>query len=395
MKRSIALSLFAVVVAALALPQQGPDMLALYRNNFRNANRPVKLELLRSAQNEPAEQLGPFYEDAARYIATNLRDLASDPRLQEMLQLTNQGAAASGHTATLEPFWYIFEGYREARRRLELLDTFREIGSGNSDLIVRLTGWLESRNEEFRLGSFTTDLRVIDAAVRTLGEFGDPRSFAALMDAAIVGYSGTITAAARNALQSIDGSIVEHAVVAFRDKPVEDKLEAFDFFFRGDDLSPQQKDEFVTAALDNVLSARIVGEETLPMLRQMRYQANIYLRDREYAPATEALIGHFNRTYAEFDRGDTPQAYLIEAIEALGAMGTEAAARRLTEFLDLINRYTEFERPFNTDITLATLRNLERIGSAVAYNSLFYTTLLNYPPRVKNSARQAMQALNR
>ena len=364
MKRSIALSLLAVVVTALALPQQGPDTLALYRNSFRDGNRPAKLELLRSAQNEPAEQLGPFYEDAARYIATNVADLAGNHSLQEMLQLA-------------------------------LLDTFREIGSGDSDLTVRLTGWLETRNEEFRLGGLTSDLRVIDAAVRTLGEFGDPRSFAALMDTAIVGYSGAITAAARNALQSIEGSIVEHAVVALRDKPVEDKLPVFDFFFRGDELSPQQKDEFVTAALDAVLSARIVGEETLPMLRQMRYQANIYLRDRQYSPATEALIGHLNRTYAEFDRGDTPQAYLIEAIEALGAMGTEAAARRLTDFLDLINRYTEFERPFNTNITLATLRNLERIGSAVAYNSLFYTTLLNYPPRVKNSARQAMQALNR
>ena len=395
MKRSIALSLLAVVVTALALPQQGPDTLALYRNSFRDGNRPAKLELLRSAQNEPAEQLGPFYEDAARYIATNVADLAGNHSLQEMLQLASQGAAASGYSATLEPLWYIFEGYRDSRGRLALLDTFREIGSGDSDLTVRLTGWLETRNEEFRLGGLTSDLRVIDAAVRTLGEFGDPRSFAALMDTAIVGYSGALTAAARNALQSIEGSIVEHAVVALRDKPVEDKLPVFDFFFRGDELSPQQKDEFVTAALDAVLSARIVGEETLPMLRQMRYQANIYLRDRQYSPATEALIGHLNRTYAEFDRGDTPQAYLIEAIEALGAMGTEAAARRLTEFLDLINRYTEFERPFNTDITLATLRNLERIGSAVAYNSLFYTTLLNYPPRVKNSARQAMQALNR
>lgn len=395
MKRSIGVALCVVLAGSLAVAQEGPDILALYRNNFRDGNRPVKLELLRSAQSAPASELGPFYADAARYVANNIGQIAADLSLQEIAHLTAVGSARSGYAGTLEPLWYVFEGYRDTQTRLALLDTFREIGAGQNDLIVRLAGWLAIRNEEFRSGGFTTDLRVIDRAVTTLGALGDPRAFTALMDAAVVGYSAGITGEARRGMREMPGDTAEHAIAALREKPVEDKIAVFDFFFRGGDLSGEQKDAFVTAALADVLAVRVVGEQTLPMLRQLRFQANIYLRDREYAPATAALIGHLNRTYAEYDRGVTAEAYLIEAIDALGATGTEAAARRLTEFLDLINRFTEFERPFNTDVTVATLRNLERIGSPVAYNSLFYTTLLNYPPRVKNSARQAMQALNR
>ncbi len=394
MKRFVALLMSALVLTALAGAQEERDLSALYRENFRNANRPIKLELLRSAQDVPGDQLAPFFDDAARYVATNVAQVASEADLQQMLRLTTAGVQQTGATASLEPLWYVFESIRDIPLRIQMLDAFAAIGGGDSDLIVRLTGWVGTQNELFRTGSFSTDLRIIDRAVRALTGFGDARSFPALVDAAMVGYSSSITAEARRGLFEMEDPTTM-AIAVFRDRPVDQKPALFDFFFRASEIGDEDRDRFVTAALENVLAVRVIGEGTLPAVRLMRYQANIWLRDRAYAPATAALVGHFNRTFADFDRGLTPQPYVIEALDALGAMGTEAAARRLTEFLDVVNRQTEFGTQFNTDITLATLRNIERLGFSLSYNSLFYTTLLNYPPRVKDAARRAMAALTR
>ena len=394
MKRFVALLMSALVLTALAGAQEGRDLSALYRENFRNANRTVKLELLRSAQDVPGDQLAPFFDDAARYIATNVTQVSSDTTLQQMLRLTTAGVQATGATGSLEPLWYVYESISDTPLRIQMLDVFAAIGAGNDDLIVRLTGWLGTQNELFRTGGFSTDLRIIDRAVRSLAGFGDNRSFPALVDAAMVGYSSSIAAEARRGLFEMEDPTTM-AIALFRDRPVDQKPALFDFFIRASEISDEDRDRFVTAALDNVLAVRVTGEEALPALRLMRYRANIWLRDRAYAPATAALIGHFNRTFSDFDRGLTPQPYVIEALDGLGAMGTEGAARRLTEFLDVINRQTEFGTQVNADLTLATLRNIERLGFSLSYNSLFYTTLLNYPPRVKDAARRAMAALTR
>ena len=86
---------------------------------------------------------------------------------------------------------------------------------------------------------------------------------------------------------------------------------------------------------------------------------------------------------------------MLVAITALGSTGSEVAAVRLTQFLNLLNSYTENSRPYDTQITLSAVTNLGRLGDLVAYDALFYVTLLNYPQRVKEAARSALDAVSR
>ena len=44
---------------------------------------------------------------------------------------------------------------------------------------------------------------------------------------------------------------------------------------------------------------------------------------------------------------------------------------------------------------LAVIQNLQILDVPASYNALFYTTLLeNYPSRVRDAAREAMQAVS-
>ena len=91
------------------------------------------------------------------------------------------------------------------------------------------------------------------------------------------------------------------------------------------------------------------------------------------------------------DRERITKNRLLEAIATLGSMGTAEAAERLTDYLELLNTYTEIDRPYDTQIMLATISNLQRLDAPSSYNALFSTTLLeNYPRRVRDAAREAM-----
>jgi len=113
-----------------------------------------------------------------------------------------------------------------------------------------------------------------------------------------------------------------------------------------------------------------------------------------YEPAADALIRHFNLTFQSYDRGIITKTWVLEAIAALGNTGSSAAAARLTQFLDLLNTYTENSRPYDTQITLAVVTNLGRLADLGSYDALFYVTLLDYPQRVKDAAKSALDALS-
>jgi HEAT repeat protein len=132
----------------------------------------------------------------------------------------------------------------------------------------------------------------------------------------------------------------------------------------------------------------------LEALRQLRFRAARALQDIPYEPAAISLVRHLNLTFQDYERGVVAKTWLLEAIAALGSTGSETAAVRLADFLDLLNSFTEDDRPYDMQVTLAVVTNLERLGFAVAYDSLFYVTLLDYPQSVKDAARSAMDAVS-
>jgi hypothetical protein len=241
-----------------------------------------------------------------------------------------------------------------------------------------------------RLGSGEVDLQVLTAALEALGELEAPVAFEPLLDVILIQYPDFVTEVARTALDRVGGSQLEQAAEAIRDKDVTNKPEAFRFFIAEDYLSDADKPELARITLNDALRVQPNNAREQEALRQLRFAATTVIREAEYSDATNAVIRHFNETVLEFDRGRVTKDRVLEAIATLGAMGTEAASLRLTDYLELLNTYTERDRPYDTQILLATIRNLETLDYPSSYNALFLTQILeNYPARVRDAAREA------
>ena len=161
-----------------------------------------------------------------------------------------------------------------------------------------------------------------------------------------------------------------------------------------DELSADQKSAVAAAAIRDALATETRSRETQDTLREVRFLALDVISENAYSDATDALISHFNETVLEYDRGQVTRSRVLDAVSALGNMGTEAAAARLSRFLELLNNYTENDRPYDSRIVTATIRNLEKLGYPVAYNPLFYASILEgYPKSVQDAAEEAMQSI--
>jgi hypothetical protein len=256
-----------------------------------------------------------------------------------------------------------------------------------------LRDWVSSRNDLQVAGS-RPNTQVVRAGVDAMSQISDPSYFEPLLEAILAQYSADITNAAREALYGLEGDIVQQAAQSIGNRSPEEKLEALEFFMAEDELSADQKSALAAAAVRDALATEARSRDAQDVLREVRFLGLEVTSENGYADATDALISHFNQTVLEYDRGQVTRSRVLDAIVGLGNMGTEAAATRLSRFLELLNNYTENDRPYDSRIVTATIRNLEGLGYPVAYNSLFYASILEgYPKSVQDAAEEAMQSI--
>ncbi|MFW5785868.1 MAG: hypothetical protein ACOCYC_01370 [bacterium] len=362
--------------------------------NFENAGKEVKVRILRTAQEEDVEGMGPLYRTALQYVVANSGDISGDEQLQELGRLSVEGIVRTGYSEAARDVWQLFENYQDTQARVQLLQALAAVDAEDRRLLPSLNDWVAERHNLKRSGS-NLDERVLRAALETLGTYDDPSSFDLLLEAVLLQYSRNVGDTAESVLFELNGEAVQMATQAIRRRDAADKLDALDYLLDSDELSEEQKSEVALAALENALSSDPVDSSAREALRQVRYASAEWLRRTGYDEATPAMVRHFNQTFLDYDRGRIRKTWVLEAIAGLGAMDTEAAAERLTQFMDLLNTYTENDRAYDTQITLAVIENLEQLGYPIAYNALFYASLLDYPGRVKEAARTAMAALAR
>lgn len=370
------------------------DRLETYQANFSSSNLETKLEILRAADAEDAVEFGPLYGQALSYVVSNAEDLYSEPTLREIALKAVNRINDGGYTPAVNDLWRLFQLYDETTARIQVLNVIGAIASENPNEISYLSEWVATQGKLQQAGT-RVDFQVLTAALTALGNLASPVSFQPVLDIILFQFPDFVTAEAQEALDALEGTPLDMAAETIRGKDVLDKGPAFTFFMTDDYLSDPDQLELARITLVDALGARPTDLQEQEELRQLRFSAVAVIREGQYAEATNAIIRHFNETVLEFDRGRVPKNRVLEAIAALGAMGNAEAAARLTDYLELLNTYTERDRPYDTQILLATIRNLEILDSPQAYNALFMTTILeNYPDRVRDAARQASREVS-
>jgi HEAT repeat protein len=384
------LTIFLLVTAGVVTSVFGQvDRLETYRSNFASANMDTKLEILRSADSEDPEEFGPLYGQALSLVVSNSDSLDSNRVLREIALKSIERIDAGSYRPAVSDLWRLFSTYRDTTTRIQILNVLGMLADESPEEKDNIAEWV-ARQNNLNQTTVQVDMQVLTAAVRALGQLGDPVAFESILDVILLQYPQFVTSEARNSLGRIEGDPRELAAETLRKKPVVDKGPAFSFFM-GDDYIPEdEKAPLALTTMDIALNVRPQNSQEQEAVRQLRFAAAAILRENSYSQATTAVIRHFNETVLEFDRGQTTQDRLLEAIAALGSMGSEEAAIRLTDYLELLNTYTEQDRPFETQIVLAVIGNLEILDYPGSYNALFMTTILeNYPDRVRDAAREA------
>lgn len=399
MKRLLVLLLVLITVAAFAQDGEGqPDnqssLVERYISNFRNANLQTKMAILEASEDEALQEMAPLYADALSYLVSNANDIRRNTTLQQMTDFVVEKITEAEYAPAAEPLWQLFLNRQESLARVSILQAISATGQGNQQVLVNLNQWISDRNR-LKAGGEDVDLQVFHQAVVTAGELGSTSSFPVLLEARLQQYSERISNSAVESMQSLEGDQVQLAIDALAGRDPEDKMEAFSFLVQSGLYADEQEPVIAQAALNQALQATVSEPTVTAELRQLRYEAALVISDAEYSEATRTMIRHFNQTVLEYDRGVTTRQRVLEAVAGLGAMDTDEAAVRLTDYLELLNTYTELDRPYDTQIVMAVIRNLQRLGRPGSYNALFYCTLLDYPNRVKEAAREAMRAVSR
>jgi hypothetical protein len=208
-----------------------------------------------------------------------------------------------------------------------------------------------------------------------------------------LGYSDQVSAIAKDALLGIKGDFKEMLLGVVRDRPIPEKKLALQMALDTDKLTEDQKGQVAEYALDVGLHLSASDSTGKAILRDVRFQAADSLGARKWSQATPLLIEHLDTTIGEFDKGLSDRNHLLNAIGDLGAMASHEAAVRLTQYLVIVNSYTEKGKAYDDLVVLSVLQNLGALGDKVAFDDLMYTQYLNYTAAVKKAARASLDKL--
>ncbi|MBA7519465.1 hypothetical protein ES705_11544 [subsurface metagenome] len=158
-------------------------------------------------------------------------------------------------------------------------------------------------------------------------------------------------------------------------------------------LEDNRKAEVAEFAMDMALHMRLTDSIQRVIAREIRFEAAKALMERKWSRATPLAIEHFDATLLEYERGVSTKNSFLEAIATLGSMGSHDAAVRLTQYLLILNSYSEKVKSADDQIILAVIVNLGGLGDKVAFDDLMYVGYLNYTSQIKKAARKSLENL--
>jgi HEAT repeat protein len=387
------------ILAVLAVPllsaqaQEASKILDTYRRNFTIASLDVKIQILQdAASGKNTADMGPLYEQALEFVTDNGGLMASDTRFNQLAAIAAQQIGIVKYTQSKATLWKLFQVGSDTQTLQKAAIALGEVGAGDADIIANLNHYVDTQNSIFASGS-QPDLIVLAACLQALGKLGDPSSFPILFSTMNLGYSDQITAVAKDSLLSIKGDFQALLTQVIKDRPLSEKRLALQMALDTDKLTSDQKAQVAQFGLDISLHSSAADATARSSYRDMRFVAASALGDRKWAPAAPLLEEHLDTTIGEFDKGLVDTNHLLDAINDLGATGTHDAAVRLTQYLVLINSYTEKGKTYDEKVVTTILNALGSLGDKVAFDDLMYTQYLNYTADVKKAARAALDKL--
>jgi len=284
--------------------------------------------------------------------------------------------------------WRLFLDNPDSKTGADILIRLGTVGKGNKVIIENINNYLMGKNLLFRSGE-SVDYTIISVCISTLMELGDSSSYPALFSVLYAGYPEVITSEAQGALEVIPGNLQHFLVNVITNNPPEEKFAAFSMGINSDRLTVSQRGQLAELALEQGLTTT---EENIDLFA-MRYSSVLLLTRLRWTRANSLAIRHYYRVQSDYILNPQQKDRFIEAIACLGAVGNSDAALVLCLQLGLINARTESTGIYDSDITLAIVQALGKIGYNAAFDHLLTVSYLSYPEEIQAAAKEAVARL--
>jgi hypothetical protein len=393
MRRLLLLAAVVLVAAAGGYAQDAQKVLDTFKRNFTIASLDVKIQILQDASSgKTAASMGPLYLQAVDFVNDNASLVPTDARFDQLGAIAAQQVGVVAFQPARASLWKLFQSGVGSQTLANAATALGIIGTGDQETIANLNRFVDSQNVLFSSGT-PPDTIVIAAAFQALGKLADPSSFQVLFAAINLGYGDRLTATARDALLSLKGDFQAMLLGVIKERPLPEKQLALQMALVSTKLTDDAKSQVAEYTLDISLHSSATDITSKNILRDMRFASADALGAHAWSHATGLMIEHLDMTIGEFDKGLVDRNHLLDSITAVGAMASHDAAVRLTQFLVLINSYTEKGKAYDELVVTAVLQNLGNLGDKVAFDDLMYTQYLNYSAGVKKAARTALDKL--
>ena len=393
MRRALCIIMALLVALAAAQAQDSQKLLDTFRRNFAIASLDVKIQILQDAAGgKTAPDMGLLFQQAVDFVIDNAGLISTDARFNQLAEIGAEQIGKVGFAAGRYSVWKLFKATADPQTLAKAAGALGAVGTGDAEIIGNLNRYIDTQNSLFASGK-APDATVLAACLQALGKLGDTSSFPVLFSAVNLGYSDQITAIARDALFAIRGDFAAMLLGVIKDRPLPEKKRALQMAIDSDKLTDDKKAQLAELALDISLHSSAADAAGKATLRDMRFLAGAGLGARKWSHATPLIIEHLDMTIGEFDKGLVDRNHLLDTMNTLGAMATHDAAVRLTQFLVLINSYTEKGKAYDDQIVFVVIANLGALGDKVAFDDLMYTQYLTYSSTVKKAARAALDKL--
>ncbi len=393
MRRLLSFVIVLCVAAVAVQAQDAAKVLDTFRRNFAIASLDVKIQILQDAAGgKTASSMGPLFQQAVDFVTDNSSLIPTDARFNQLAAIGAEQIGIVNYAAGRDSLWKLFGVTSDTQTLSKAATALGVVGTGDAGTIANLDRYADTQNSLYASGK-TPDVAVLAAVFQALGKLGDPASFPVLFAAMNVGYSDAMTGIARSALLAINGDFSAMLQGVVKERPAAEKKIALQMALDSDKLSDDQKAGIAELSLDIGLHSSVSDAASKAALRDLRFAAAASLGAHKWSHATGLLIEHLDMTIGEFDKGLVDRNHLLDTLGNLGAMNSHDAAVRLTQYLVLVNSYSEQGKTYDELVVTAVIQNLAALGDKVAFDDLMYTQYLNYPSTVKKAARAALDKL--
>ncbi len=280
----------------------------------------------------------------------------------------------------------IFTTYKDSSLRIATLEALSEYPSSNSVSILNaFVSEKIQKNEPMD--------EVLENAIKCLSYVGNKTSFNLLFLADIL----EIWQGSSELLESAFGPLAsssENEILNILSKVTVDlKLKVLEIVTKNKQISENVKGEVAQNALSDAIYSIGNSAEYSEQDVKLQLAALEVVAKTKWTRASNLATEYFSIAANEYAHDVITTEEFTKVIQNVASVATSDTGRKLSSYLEELNKRMEAGNPPEDAVVLAVINALGGLGDKAAFDYLLYVTYLDYPQTITTAARNALAKL--